>query len=296
MPAPRLVLVLDPDRVPAGSDLPGLAARAVAGGVDGVILRARGESLAALPDLAASLQDRIGPSAMLLVNGDPETAIRLGLGVHLPEHGASAAEMRARLGPHAPLGRSVHSAAAAADSAGADYLLAGHVFPSNSHPGQPPLGLRGFAAIAAAAPCPVLAIGGITADRVAEAAMAGAAGVAMIDAIAAAEDPETAARTIAAALARALAGHAPHPSTATHAPEESPTMTAGTETLQITVNGKPQTVPAGATIRDFLASKKLSDSMAIVERNGVIIPRPAYPATALEAGDVLEVVHAVGGG
>jgi sulfur carrier protein len=73
-------------------------------------------------------------------------------------------------------------------------------------------------------------------------------------------------------------------------------MTTETSTIEITVNGKPISLAAGSTIRDFLASRKLADSMAIVERNGVIIPRPAYPDTPLEAGDVLEVVHAVGGG
>ena len=66
--------------------------------------------------------------------------------------------------------------------------------------------------------------------------------------------------------------------------------------LAITVNGKPYAVPAGSTVHDFLASKRLADSMAIVERNGVIVPRAAYGETALAAGDVLEVVHAVGGG
>ena len=63
-----------------------------------------------------------------------------------------------------------------------------------------------------------------------------------------------------------------------------------------TVNGKPRDIPAGSTVRDLLASRKLADSMAIVERNGVILPRDAYAATTLEPGDLLEVVHAVGGG
>jgi thiamine biosynthesis protein ThiS len=36
--------------------------------------------------------------------------------------------------------------------------------------------------------------------------------------------------------------------------------------------------------------------MAIVERNGEIVPRGAYGDTPLQAGDQLEVVHAVGGG
>ena len=66
--------------------------------------------------------------------------------------------------------------------------------------------------------------------------------------------------------------------------------------MALTVNGKPMAIPAGWTVRDFLASKGLADPMAIVERNGEIVPRAAYAETALTDGDRLEVVHAVGGG
>ena len=66
--------------------------------------------------------------------------------------------------------------------------------------------------------------------------------------------------------------------------------------LEIVVNGKPVSVVAGATVHDFLAGKRMTDAMAIVERNGEIVPRSEYGDTRLEAGDRLEVVHAVGGG
>jgi thiamine biosynthesis protein ThiS len=72
--------------------------------------------------------------------------------------------------------------------------------------------------------------------------------------------------------------------------------TNGETTITIMVNGKPREVPAGDTVHDLLASRKLSDSMAIVERNGIILPRDSYATTVLAAGDQLEVVHAVGGG
>jgi sulfur carrier protein len=66
--------------------------------------------------------------------------------------------------------------------------------------------------------------------------------------------------------------------------------------VEILVNGKPASVPMNATVHDFLASKRMTDAMAIVERNGEIVPRRNYGNTPLEAGDRLEVVHAVGGG
>jgi sulfur carrier protein len=66
--------------------------------------------------------------------------------------------------------------------------------------------------------------------------------------------------------------------------------------VEIVVNGKLISVFAGATVHDFLAGKRMTDAMAIVERNGEIVPRAEYGDTPLQAGDRLEVVHAVGGG
>lgn len=67
-------------------------------------------------------------------------------------------------------------------------------------------------------------------------------------------------------------------------------------TIEIVVNGKTVTVSRGDTVHDFLASKRMTDQMAIVEHNGEIVPRAEYGATPLQSEDRLEVVHAVGGG
>ncbi len=69
-----------------------------------------------------------------------------------------------------------------------------------------------------------------------------------------------------------------------------------TSAVEIVVNGKRVSVSSGATVHDFLAGKRMTDAMAIVERNGEIVPRGEYGDTPLETGDRLEVVHAVGGG
>ena len=69
-----------------------------------------------------------------------------------------------------------------------------------------------------------------------------------------------------------------------------------TSAVEIVVNGKPVSVVPGATVHDFLAGKRMTDAMAIVERNGQIVPRGEYGDVLLRAGDRLEVVHAVGGG
>jgi thiamine biosynthesis protein ThiS len=268
-----------------------LAAEAVAGGVDGIYLRDVERHAHDVSMLVWQIRERVGADVALLLNGEPERAKSEGTGLHLRERDMAACEARAVLGPSILIGRSVHSAAGAAAAVGADYALAGHVYASTSKPDQPPLELNGFAAIVAAAPCPVLAIGGITPERVSEVVQAGAAGVAVIGAIAEADDPRAAAAALRTALDGALSRKV----------KESPMevtarITNPSPAVEIVVNGKIATVPAASTVHDFLASKRMTDAMAIVERNGEIVPRAKYGVTTLQAGDRLEVVHAVGGG
>jgi thiazole tautomerase (transcriptional regulator TenI) len=268
-----------------------LVTEATAGGVDAVYLRDVAGSIADLALTTRSLRARIGDEVTLLVNGGPKAALATGCGLHLRERDMTPAAARAVFGPQVPIGRSVHAPEGAAAAPGADYLLAGHVYASPSKPGLQPLGLAGLAQIVAVAPCPVIAIGGITPDRVTEVIRAGARGVAVIGAIVEADDPRAAARALRVAVDRALQHHQEE---ATMSSDISAAM--DTTTIEIVVNGKPVSVSAGATIHDFLAGKRMTDAMAIVERNGEIVPRGAYGHTPLRAGDRLEVVHAVGGG
>jgi thiamine-phosphate diphosphorylase len=199
---PRLMLVTDGKRTRL--PLRDLVAAAVAGGVDAIYLR---DVALPLPDLTAlvrEVRERVGDGTAIFVNGGPAAARAAKSGLHLRERDIDLAAARTQLPPQTLVGRSVHSVVAATGSTGADYVLVGHVYPSASKPGLPPLGLDGFAAIAAAAPCPALAIGGITPERVAEVVRAGAAGVAVIGAIAEADDPTAAAALLRTALDEAL--------------------------------------------------------------------------------------------
>jgi thiamine-phosphate pyrophosphorylase len=116
---------------------------------------------------------------------------------------AIPAALRKRLG----VGRSTHTLEQlrAARGEEVDYLAFGPVFGTTSKDSE--YSARGLAllaeAVALAAPLPLVAIGGIDAERAAEALRAGAAGVAVISAVAGADDPEAATRALAAALARA---------------------------------------------------------------------------------------------
>jgi thiamine-phosphate diphosphorylase len=101
-------------------------------------------------------------------------------GVHLRSDGPPTVRVRP-LQPDWLIGRSLHAGAPDDAYDGADYLLFGAVFESRSKPGASPAGIDGLRAVAARAPVPVIAIGGITPGRAAACRRAGAAGVAGID-------------------------------------------------------------------------------------------------------------------
>ena len=66
--------------------------------------------------------------------------------------------------------------------------------------------------------------------------------------------------------------------------------------LSLTVNGEPRRIAAGASIADLVTQLGLNPAKVAVERNAIIVPRSTLAAVALADGDVLEIVHFVGGG
>ena len=66
--------------------------------------------------------------------------------------------------------------------------------------------------------------------------------------------------------------------------------------LALTVNGEGRLVPGPATVQDLLESLGLDPRGIVVELNRRIVRRPEIGRTALQNGDVLELVHFVGGG
>jgi thiazole synthase len=63
----------------------------------------------------------------------------------------------------------------------------------------------------------------------------------------------------------------------------------------ITLNGAPHR-SAAATIADLVRELELVPEKVAVERNGVIVPRSTLAEAPLAEGDMLEIVHFVGGG
>ena len=66
--------------------------------------------------------------------------------------------------------------------------------------------------------------------------------------------------------------------------------------MTVTVNGESREVPSGTTIRALVELLGLDDGPVAVERNLVIVPRAEHAIATLEGGDVVEIVHFVGGG
>jgi thiamine-phosphate pyrophosphorylase len=102
-------------------------------------------------------------------------------GVNLPERDIGTEHARGLI-RHGLIGRSVHSLEGAerAQVEGADYVIFGPVWRSASHPGVEAAGVSALERVARALRIPVLAIGGVTEERVAECHAAGAAGYAGI--------------------------------------------------------------------------------------------------------------------
>jgi thiamine-phosphate pyrophosphorylase len=143
-------------------------------------LRAPGLSAAALEREAKELVS--ATSVPVVISSRCDVALAVGAaGINLPEGDIGAAGARTLLGRRL-VGRSVHSIEAAqqAERDGADFVIFGPVWASRSHPGSPPAGIAALELVARSVRIPVLAIGGVTVDRIAECHSAGAAGYAAI--------------------------------------------------------------------------------------------------------------------
>jgi len=66
--------------------------------------------------------------------------------------------------------------------------------------------------------------------------------------------------------------------------------------MVVTLNGEECTLKKGATIAELIAELGLKERRIAVEVNRDIISRKEYATTELHQGDVIEIVHFVGGG
>ena len=66
--------------------------------------------------------------------------------------------------------------------------------------------------------------------------------------------------------------------------------------MHLAVNGKPRDVEGAPTILQFLEANSVNPLIVAVEHNGDIIKRDRLDDVVLHEGDVLEIIHVVGGG
>lgn len=225
---PDLSLYLVTDRALCGDrGVAETVRRAVDGGVGIVQLRDKhadaDEQLRQAELIAAAIDGR----AAFVINDRLDVALearRRGVpvdGVHLGQGDAAVLRAREELGPDAIIGLTANTdahleAVARLPRGTVDHLGVGVIRPTSTKPDHPPaLGLDGFARLAAASPVPCVAIGGVGVDDAAPLRRAGAAGLAVVSALCAADDPERAAREFLAAW-----NAAGDPSTASTAPAE----------------------------------------------------------------------------
>lgn len=143
-----------------------------------------------------------------VVNDRVDVAAAAGVrAVQLGGRSLPLAAARRVLGEAAILGRSVHGTGEAREAAarGANFLLLGTIFATPSHPGRRGAGPEAVAACAGIG-VPLIAIGGITAERVAAVRAAGAAGIAVQRAVWEADEPAAAAADLLRAWDAAASG------------------------------------------------------------------------------------------
>ena len=175
-----------------------LAAALVRGGVDVLQLRHKSLARGRLLELARALRPMTREAGvMLVVNDHLDIALLAEAdGVHLGDDDLSAAEARRLAPPGFVVGVSANTpdAARAAVMAGAGYIGCGPVFATPVKSAKTPIGADGVLAVQGAVDVPVFALGGVEPSNLSELAARGIRRVCMIRGLAAAPDPEAAAR------------------------------------------------------------------------------------------------------
>jgi len=158
-----------------------------------------------------------------------------------------------------------------------DYVVLGNILETGSKPGLVGIGYGAIPAAVGRFGKPVLAIGGMQPGTVAPAISAGARGLAVRSFVIGAEDPEAAARAIRKEI------------------DLSDEKEAGS-VVTVQLNGKPRDFGGPLTLSGVLEQLGTIAKMVVIEYNGTVIPRSEYLDTPLVEGDILEIVHFVGGG
>jgi thiamine-phosphate pyrophosphorylase len=200
---PTLYVVLD-RTVARGRSLEDVLAAVIEGGCRMVQLREKEWPSGRLLPVAERLLTRARRAGVtFVVNDRVDLAVAVGAdGVHLGQDDLPARAARPLLSPGMILGVSTHNVAQAlaAREDGADYIAVGSMFATTTKPDFELVGPSLVRKLRPDIRVPLVGIGGITHDNVADVMRAGADGVAVISAVCAAPDPASATRRLLDAI------------------------------------------------------------------------------------------------
>ncbi|HEY3113354.1 MAG TPA: thiamine phosphate synthase [Gemmatimonadaceae bacterium] len=197
----RLVAITD-DAEDRRATLVDRVAAAVRGGATSVQVRLKTAAPREVVEITRSIMSRV--SVPVIVNDRADIALAAGAaGVHVGEADLPVSAIRRFAPPNFIIGASLGSDSELLNAKDADYVGVGPVYGSESKDDAgAAIGVEGFKRLAALVDHPAVAVGGITADRALQITVNGAAGVAVINAIFMADDPESATRAIATAIGK----------------------------------------------------------------------------------------------
>ncbi len=189
------------DRSAAGQrSLTDVAAAAVRGGADVIQLRDKTATARQLLDEAQRLLPITQAGGIPLIINDRSDLVQAAgaAGVHLGQDDLPLSHARKLLGNTYVIGQSTHSVdeAQAAQAEGADYIGLGPIFTTPTKPDYQQVGIELISRVVPCARVPVVCIGGIDRTNIRHVIAAGARCVAVVRAICASPDPESATREL----------------------------------------------------------------------------------------------------
>jgi thiamine-phosphate pyrophosphorylase len=152
-----------------------------------------------LLSLALRLREITSGKALLLINDRVDVALASDAdGVQLGEQSLHPEAVRRVAGNELLIGRSVHNVngACQAESEGADFLIVGTIYPTQSHPDADVAGTGLLKQVGQHVHIPFLAIGGVDKSNIRAVIENGASGAAVITAITGSPDPALSSRTL----------------------------------------------------------------------------------------------------
>lgn len=198
-----LYVIVDPEAL-QGRDEVAVAEKAISGGARAVQLRDKRRSKIETLRRANELRALCARyDALFIVNDHLDVALAsVADGLHLGHDDFPVSTTRQFLSIDTIVGRTTRTVESAlqAERDGADYVAVGSIYPTGSKTDTHVVGLKRLREVKEAVSIPVVAIGGINASNVADVVAAGADSVAVLSAVAGAEDVEGAARRLSGAI------------------------------------------------------------------------------------------------